>query len=515
MKKYLYPLFIILFFTSLRYYCEPTKFSVRKFFIIPILLVTGILFYTCHPERNYIEESDARLQFSLDTVYFDTIFTTIGTTTKSFRVYNPHSRFIKIDNINLAGGSSSVFRVNVDGMPGVSFEGFEIAPKDSMYVFVEATLDPNQSPDILRIQDSITFLVNGNLQDIDLVAWGQDVHLLRDSVLAPNAIWTADKPYLILGYVFVDTLQELTIEEGVQIHLHRNAGIFVLGSLKMNGTLENPIVVEGDRLEKEFRDDPGYPGQWFGIYFAPGSYSNVINHARILNGTVGLWADSVVNFDQPVMTITNTEINRMSYDGILGRGTTIEAYNTVVGDCGNSCVELLYEGSYSFNHCTFANYWRTGFSNRKNPAVYLANYFAYEDKDGNVIVQARDIEQASFTNCIIYGSRNHELQISKSDEGQLNYTFDHVLARFEKDKVFGWLNEDPYEYDLDPGFSNIILNEDPLFDSLRVSYELDSLSPAIDAGKLEYAIAFPFDKKGDNRLGDNKPDLGAFERIEE
>ena len=92
----------------------------RKLFIILILLVTGILFYTCHPERNYIEEGDARLQFSLDTVYFDTIFTTIGTTTKSFRVYNPHSRFIKIDAIRLAGGSESVFRVNVDGMPGVS-----------------------------------------------------------------------------------------------------------------------------------------------------------------------------------------------------------------------------------------------------------------------------------------------------------------------------------------------------------------------------------------------------------
>jgi hypothetical protein len=488
---------------------------VRKFFIIFILLSSLFSLFYCHPERNYIEEGDAKLQFSLDTVYFDTIFTTIGTTTKSFRVYNPHSRFIKVDAINLAGGSSSVFRINVDGMPGITFENLEIAPKDSMYVFVEATLDPNLSPDILRIQDSIIFSVNGNLQDIDLVAWGQDVHLLRDSVVAPGTVWTADKPYLILGYVFVDTLQELTIEEGVQIHLHRDAGIYVLGSLKMNGTFENPIVVEGDRLEKEFRDDPGYPGQWFGIYFAPGSYSNVINHARILNGTVGLWADSVVNFDQPVMTISNTEINRMSYDGILGRGTTIEAWNTVVGDCGNSCVELLYEGSYSFTHCTFANFWRTGFSNRKTPAVYLANYFTYKDKNDAVIIESRDIEQALFQNCIIYGSRSNELQISKSGEGELNYSFDHVLARFETDEVFKWLNEDPYEYDLDQGFSNIILNEDPLFDSLRVSYELDSLSPAIDAGKMEYAIPFPFDKKGDNRLGDNAPDLGAFERIEE
>ncbi len=481
-------------------------------------MLAGIFLYHCHPERNYIEDNEAKLQFNLDTVYFDTIFTTIGTTTKSFRVYNPHSRFIKIDAVKLATGSNSAFRINVDGMPGVAFENLEIAPKDSMYIFVEATLNPNEAPDILRIQDSITFSVNGNLQDIDLVAWGQDVHLLRDSVLDYSATWVADKPYLIIDRILIDTLQELTIEEGVRIHLHRDAGIYVLGSLKMNGTFENTIVVEGDRLEKEFRDDPGYPGQWFGIYFAPGSYNNVINHVRILNGTFGLWADSAVSFDHPVLTISNTEINRMSYDGILGRGTTIEAWNTVVGDCGNSCVELLYEGSYSFTHCTFANYWRTGFSNRKTPAVFMANYFAYRlNEEDDAIIESRNIEQALFKNCIIYGSRGNELKISKSDAGQLNYKFDHILARLEKSEVFESLNpeSDPYDFDLDPWFNSVILNEDPLFDSLHVSYELDSLSPAIDAGSVEYAITFPFDKKGANRLEDNSPDLGALERITE
>jgi hypothetical protein len=480
-------------------------FMLRKASILLLLAGATALLYHCRPERMYIEENDAKLQFSLDTVYFDTIFTTIGTTTKSFRVYNPHSRFIKIEDIRLAGGDNSVFRINVDGQPGRQFENYEIAPNDSMYVFVEATLDPNQSPDILRIQDSITFSVNGNLQDVDLVAWGQDVHLLRDSVLDYSTTWVADKPYLIIDGILVDTLQELVIEEGVKIYMHRDAGIFVKGSLKMNGSLDNPVVVQGDRLEREFQDDPGYPGQWFGIYFAPGSYSNVIDNALIINGTFGLWADSVVNFDAPVLTIKNTEINRMSYDGILGRGTTIEAVNTVIGDCGNSCVELLYEGSYSFNHCTLANYWRPGFSNRKTPALYIANYFAYQDSLGEVFIEARDIEQATFTNCIIYGSRTNEILVSKSDEGELNYTFDKVLAK---------LDASVYDYNFDPNFIGIIDNEDPLFDSLRVSYELDTLSPAIDQGRMEYAIEAQLDKKGDFRTADEAPDLGAYERIE-
>jgi len=133
-------------------------------------ILSGLFFLACHPERHYVEDRNARLEFTLDTLYFDTVFTTVGTVTRSFRVKNPHPQFIRIDEIQLAGGASSVFRVNVDGDPGIQFSGVELAPRDSLFVFVEATLDPNGSDDILRIQDSIVFMTNGNIQDVDLVA---------------------------------------------------------------------------------------------------------------------------------------------------------------------------------------------------------------------------------------------------------------------------------------------------------------------------------------------------------
>ncbi len=460
------------------------------------------MLYNCNPERVYIEDHDAKLSFTMDTVYFDTIFTTIGTITKSFRIHNTYDRFIKIDDVDLAGGDNSVFRINVDGTPGISFNGLEIAPHDSMYVFVEATLNPNNSPDILRIQDSIIFSVNGNLQDVDLVAWGQDVHLLRDSTLKTTT-WNAGKPYLVVGYVYVDSLETLTMEEGVQVYMHRNAWIYVGGSLKMMGSIEEPINIGGDRLELLYED---VPGQWGGIWCFPGSYGNEIHNAKIINGTVGLIADSVVVHTEPNVIITNTEINQMSHDGILGRGTTIVGENLVIGDCGNSCMELLYEGSYSFTHCTFANYWRSGFSIRNSPALFMANYFAYEDANGVVQVEARDIEEASFKNCIIYGDRSHEIEISNHDGGIFNYTFDYCLTKIDREEL---------DFILDDNFKGITNAIDPKFDSLRVSYELDTLSPAIDMGLLEYAIGpLSFDKKGDSRVGDAKPDLGALERIE-
>ena len=250
-------------------------------FFVPV----AALFFACHPERIFVEDPEAQLAFTVDTLFFDTVFTTIGTTTEAFKVKNPHKQFVSIDEITLAGGSSSVFRMNVDGSPGLHFTDVEIAPGDSMYVFVEATLDPNDSPEILRIQDSIVFYTNGNLQDVDLVAWGQDVHMIRDSVIDVHTTWVADKPYLILNYAFVDSVSSLTIEPGVKIHLHRDALLFVEGSLQINGSLEEPVWIGGDRLEEWYED---VPGQWGLIYLSERSRNNRISHAEIRNGTVGI-----------------------------------------------------------------------------------------------------------------------------------------------------------------------------------------------------------------------------------
>jgi hypothetical protein len=476
---------------------------IRK--LLYILLIPGILIVACHPERHYIEDSDARLSFTLDTVYFDTVFTTIGTVTESFRVKNPHNQFIMIDDISLAGGASSMFRINVDGMPGTHFSQVEIGPKDSLYVFVEATLDPNMSDEILRIQDSIVFLTNGNLQDIDLVAWGQDVHILRDSVIDQHTVWTADKPYLVINYVYVDSVSSLTLEPGVRVHLHRDALLFVDGTLQVEGSVEEPVYFGGDRLE-EFYDN--IPGQWGLIYLSEWSRNNRINHAEIVNGTLGILISAPPESgNQPDLHISNTIINQMSSNGIYALNASVTGANLVIGDCGGSCASLLYGGRYEFTHCTFANYWINWYSNRQLPALYLADYFGNYDEEGNLIIYAGgDFEKAEFRNSIIFGSSAMELLIDSYEGRQLNYLFDHCLTR---------IDEDSLDYPSDPLFSNIINNEDPLFDSIHVSFELDTLSPAKDAGLPAHAVQFPFDLNGNSRRDDEAPDLGAYERVEQ
>ncbi len=461
--------------------------------------IAGILIISCERDEFYTEP-DARLSFSEDTVYFDTIFTTIGTTTRQLRIYNNYDRVLKVNSIHLAGGDQSVFRLNIDGQAINAVTGVEIPSRDSIYIFIEATLDPNNADSLLVVQDSILFNVNGSLQDVDLIAWGQDMHFINGEIIGSET-WVNDKPYLIFNSMLVDTNEVLTIEEGVRIHFHRNSRLYVAGTIIVNGSLEHPVIFQGDRLEELYRD---IPGQWDGIWLWPGSHNNLFDYALIRNAVIGLEADTLASLTVPTLTISNSIIENMSAVGILGLGTTIEASNCVISKCGQASVALLIGGEYSFYHCTIANYWGGGFSNRTSPALLLNNY--YEDIYGGI--QIREINRAYFGNCIIYGNRESEFEIDKHPDGELNYSFENCLCKFDTEA-------DEYKLAEEEHFVRILNLQDPKFiNPIDLDYQLDTLSPAKDAAWPDVSALYPTDLKGVSRLSDAGPDIGAYERVE-
>ena len=85
--------------------------------------------------------SFGQLEFSKDTVFLDTIFTNIGSATYNLKVYNRGNSDITIPNITLERGASSSYRLNVDGIPGKSFQNIDILAKDSIFIFVETTIN--------------------------------------------------------------------------------------------------------------------------------------------------------------------------------------------------------------------------------------------------------------------------------------------------------------------------------------------------------------------------------------
>ncbi|MCF8380919.1 MAG: hypothetical protein K9H49_15200 [Bacteroidales bacterium] len=467
--------------------------------LLSVFTIVILIIFSCEQEK-FITSSDAQISFSVDTLYFDTVFTSLGTATKSFTIHNPHKEFISISELRLAKAENSVFRINVDGVPGTLFHDIDIAPGDSLYVFVDATLDPNESDEILLQQDSVVTITNGKVQDLDIVAWGQDVHLLRAVDSLGTQTWINDKPYLIIDYVLVDSNAVLTLDPGVRVYLHRDAIFAVQGSLIANGSLEEPISFQGDRLEALYKD---IPGQWGGMYFIAGSRDNELNYVNLKGSNFGMIVDTFMN-ENPSLKISNSTLKHISSVGILGRGAKIDADNCLIANCGSSALALTIGGNYNFNHCTIANSWEWS-PVRTDPSLYITNYYIYKDGNGVNQVEIRDIENAYFGNCIIWGTHNNELIIDKYPEGGiLNYHFENCLGRFDPMEVE--INDDNF-----PG----LINEDPTFISWdEFDFQLDTLSPAKDAGRIDIGLLFPIDINGTSRTSDSAPDIGAFERIE-
>jgi len=479
-----------------------------KKYLIPMLVIT--ILFSCKKEdlNNY---NSSTLHFSTDTITFDTLFATIGSPTKTLKIYNRNNYDI-ITDIELKRGSAAHFRINVNGTPTTQYRT-EIPAQDSIFIFVEVTIEQSNNTLPYILADSLVFTTGNNQQYIDLVAWGQDAHFHtsntfgeiiegEDTILFPYHLidcsipWTDDKPHVIYGYAIINPGETLTINEGCDIYLHKNSGIIVGnpftentgGTIKINGTLGNEVIFQGDRLDSWYKD---MPGQWDRIWLTPGSINNEINYAIIKNGNIGIHADTVSN-SNPTAEINNTIIQNMSGIGILGQGANITGNNILINNCGQYTLACNIGGNYNFTHCTFANYW--DYSNRNTPSILLNNY--YEGADGNIYI--RDLETANFTNCIIDGIKSTELSLDKNDLGMFNYNFNHCLIKL-----------DPTINTGNAHYTNTIINQPPRFVDNKNDFQLKESSPAINSGNN--ITEGTFDIQGNIRTN---PDIGAYELIE-
>jgi hypothetical protein len=398
----------------------------------------------------------------------------------------------------LAKGISSSYRININGTPENSAADIEIGGHDSLYVFVEVNIDPSRSQ--LIEEDSLIFVTNGNRQRVVLTAFGLDIHLIRHSVLNTQT-WINDKPYLIYDSVAVDQNAVLTISKGVHIYSHRNSPFLVYGTLKVDGTLEEPVIFEGDRLEHPYFD---VPNQWAGIHLTKLSRDNYINYAEIRNALVGIQVDSVTN-QNPMLSIHNSKIEHHAFAGIFTQLSSVFATNCVFDDCGFYCVLLSRGGSYWFYNCTLGNYWQNTI--RNSPTLAFNNYLKYNN---SYLVYS--LNQAYFGNCIIWGNKDNEfVPDSFPQPGLFNYKFENCILKIDPKSGIATNNKTHFVLNL--------INRDPKFKNPeKYDFSLDTLSNAKDAGSLEIINQFPeflnFDILGNSRLSDAKPDIGAYERKE-
>jgi hypothetical protein len=475
---------------------------IKKNIIIYLLIAVALLLCSSCKKNLITTSSSAKLNFQEDTVKFDTVFTTQGSATQSLKIYNHNSEKINISNIHLAGGSGSMFRMNVDGTPTYSINNVQIAAHDSLYIFVAVTINPGIPNNPFVVTDSILFTTNGNNQKVILDAYGQNAHFFNgDSVC--NVTWTNDKPYVIINSLLVPKGCTLTINPGVRVYMHYGSYLIVKGTLIVgpNSTAQDSVVFQVDRLEDEYS---GVPGQWGGIVFIRGSTGNILTHAVINEATYGIISGSLYSdtsstsfagfnsANASIVTLNGCIIKNCQYDGIFSYCSNITATNTLIYSCGQDNVSIYIGGTYNFYSCTLADF-NSSYISHTNPLVSFSNRLV-----SNNVTLASNPLSLNFVNTIVYGdiSNGDEIVGDSISSAPFNYLFQNCLITTQAKTpsvhyIFNLLNANPF-----------FVNE------TNSDYHLENISPCINTGNSSFEPAVDLD--GYFRVG-NVPDIGCYE----
>ena len=502
-------------------------------FLLPFLLIIlsfAVLLPGCEPKEEMVtRDASARLEFSADTLVFDTVFVQTGTVTKRLWVYNRNRRAVRVEQIGLRAASSP-YTLTVNGDSGPLAQNVEIRGRDSLLVLVKATLSPGTENTPFLVEDDVQFRTNGNEQQVALVAYGQNAYFHTAETLACNTVWRNDKPHVVYNFVRVDAGCTLTIEEGARIYAHAGAGIVIRGRLLVNPNLaptdelkpNDPRVVRftGDRLEAAYNE---VPGQWRGIQFDATSQGNVVRYAEIKNAGFGLLVFNPENRQpRPNVLVENTIIRNISgaslnfasgsasFDGagILSFSGDFTLRNCLLTNCGEYAVRGLQGGNFALNFCTIANY-TPGFQRRTASLTFSDVLTLANGQPGPSVPPT-----VSILNSIVWGSNLEELGFENVDRYANQLTIRNSLLRTTTYQNAGTASQPAFG---GAGTDNIFPVNDPKFISSpylprgnRFDYRLDTLSPASNRPLL--APLVPRDLLNKPRAT-TTPDLGAYERL--
>lgn len=439
--------------------------------------------------------------FSTDTVRMGSLLTLGPSPTSRFIVYNRHDKIMNISDIAFRDDDAGQFRINVDGMSGRRFSNVEVRPNDSIFVFVEATLAENGKNVPVDVLAHIDFRVNGVTSSMPVKAQGQDVTRLKGNTrFAGEASLSPDKPYLVNDSLVVEQEATLTLPAGTRLLMHDDAAIIVHGTLRIEGSVEKPVEITGDRSGFVAASIPYevMSGQWRGIRFFPTSSGNLISHASIRNSEEGLILDHCGGTtDHPALTLHNSVVRNTKNYVVEAIHSSLVAVGCELTDASLGILRLV-GSEHLVSQCTLGNYYL--FTAIGGPALRM-EHVDPDDTDEPEPENPADKElpwlTADISNTIIYGLGP---DISHGDLTGLPVMLRNCLLKSAGSD--------------DENFINCLWDTDPLFGVWREGYIFDyrlaAESPAIGAG--DPSLLSPMaetDMLGAPRGGN--PTLGAYQ----
>lgn len=500
-----------------------------------LVLLLLFQFISCDQYDSFTVDRSATLTFSRDTLLFDTVLTTIPSSTLTMAVYNRGDKGLRISEVWLEKGAYSPFRINIDGQDMSRSEtnrvtDFEVRRRDSIIVRAEVTLPEFQSDDPYEVKDALVFrLESGMEQRVPLIVVGRDAFYLRARTLLKDTLFSARRPILIYDSLVVAPSATLTLSPGTQIYFHDGAGLTVHGRLLVKGTMEAPVVLRGDRTDHMFDYLPydNLPNRWGGVVLTAESKGNEVNYLDLHGGGYGIRCDSS-SLDECKLLMTNSIIHNLGGHGLELHHSKIEVANTQVSNTLGNCVYLL-GGDATFVHCTLAQFYPLSAQRGKALTVTFWNNGSYTP-----------LVRADFINCVITGydddvilfdALEPDSVLPQVENPQTNFFFSNsFLATVVPDLEVYTSRFSEITFDLKSSTdlwgdtSSSSENEKPrhdknftLFDTHNFLYDFTPVeeSPIRNIANPAYSSAWPMDRLGRSRLADGAPDAGCYEFVKQ
>ncbi|TDS57195.1 hypothetical protein [Myroides indicus] len=484
-------------------------------------LVIICLSISCRKDIDFEPMSDS-LTFSKDTVYLDTVFTNIKSAVYTLKAYNNSTKNIYIPKVGLANGEQSYYKLMIDGISGKTFENIEVLAKDSIYIFIETSIDFDKTRDKSYLYtDQIQFLGGAKPQNIELVSLVRDAYFLYPKKdlngiteqidvsknKKENGFWltenhptagntlhlTNKKPYVIYGFAAIPEGKKLIIDQGAELFFYNNSGLIAKknSSIEANGTIEEPIVFTGNRLEYSYRY---LPGQWRGIWLQETSKSS-LNNLIVTNTDIGLIAENTLD-----LNLYNVQIYNSVQYGLLAINAQINGKNLITANAGISTMALQEGGNYSFIHSSLVNYWNA------------------PDQTSLLIENKAETSLGSYTfeNCLIYSSASTSFNIHSDEANIQKFKFKNNLFKDLSNRTMSYTF--PYNYNDSTYYADnfILTNQNSgkvvFADINRNKYQpTDQSSSILGKAGIKTAQKVPNDLSG--KLRSSEPDFGAYQHI--
>ena len=483
-------------------------------FLLPLLTLLAV---ACSDYESFSDNPGFRLEFSQDTIAFDTLISTIPSSTKTLYAFNNNGNGMRITTIQLEGGAKSLFRVNVDGryLADGIWHNFEVLKHDSLVIRIEMTPPEVGTTEPLYFQDKLHFLLeNGAQQTVVLSGGSIDAYIQRGGlIIDEDMMLLTDKAYVIYDSLVVNPGVTLTLTEGTRLMFHDKAALHVYGRLLVEGTLEKPVVLRGDRMDHMF-DYLLYdntPSRWEGVIIHHGSFGNVLTYCDLHSSLFGIICEDTeeVKPDEtnPSVTLDCCILHNIGGDGLQFNNCVSKVTNTQISNTLGHTVNLN-GGIHEFVYCTLAQFY-----------PFVANR-----GDGLHLVSSADgdeyglLRKAHFINCVITGYGEDVIMGENiPQDGSCDYLLHHCFLNTppvdDEEHFVGCI----FDRDKKKNEEEKLVRQDNfvLFDTENFFYDFTPKDSSMIRSLADpNYIGLPqFDRLGVSRLADDGPDAGCYEFV--